>query len=128
VKLSKRYVRFPQYVLVSQQVPGTGYGYNSDIVKIKCSSFFCNTVCSRFCEIAKTISSQLYLYRAWPNKAEDPELLKLTAKILLDSQTNLKSIQLAFNIVQVYSIAGPENDTFSIFDFCRRLDVDMNLV
>jgi hypothetical protein len=42
------------------------------------------------------------LYRAWPNKAEDPELLKLTAKILLDSQTNLKSIQLAFNIVQVF--------------------------
>jgi hypothetical protein len=55
-------------------------------------------------------------------------LLKLTAKILLDSQTNLKSIQLAFNIVQVYSIAGLENDTFSIFDFWRRLDVDVNLV
>jgi hypothetical protein len=66
-------------------------------------------MCLFFRELEKTISSLLYLYRAWPNKAEDPELLKLTAKILLDSQTNLKSIQLAFNIVQVF-VTDPDPD------------------
>jgi hypothetical protein len=113
------FLQYP-YVLVSQQVriltlkvsndmflvfrsmflDRNKYEYNSEILNMKCHYFL--QYVSLFREIAKTISSQLYLYRAWPNKAEDPELLKLTAKILLDSQTNLKSIQLAFNIVQVF--------------------------
>jgi hypothetical protein len=47
----------------------------------------------------------MFACRAWPSKAAETELLKLTAKILLDSQTNLKSIQLAFTIVQVHILS-----------------------
>ena len=47
------------------------------------------------------VTTNSYCDRAWPNKVESDDLLRMTAKILLDTTNNLKSIQLAFQIVQM---------------------------
>ena len=47
------------------------------------------------------VTTNSYCDRAWPHKLESDALLRMTAKILLDSVNNLKSIQLAFQIVQM---------------------------
>ena len=47
------------------------------------------------------VTTNSYCDRAWPNKVESDDLLRMTAKILLDTTNNLKSIQLAFQVVQM---------------------------
>ena len=42
------------------------------------------------------LTTNSYCGRAWP---ENTDLLNLTAKVLLDTTSNLKSIQLAFKLV-----------------------------
>ena len=46
------------------------------------------------------VTTNAYCDKAWLHKPPETELLNLTSKILLDPTTNLKSIQLAFNVVQ----------------------------
>ena len=47
------------------------------------------------------VTTNSYCDRAWPQPAADTELLSLTGKVLLDTTTNLKSIQLAFQLARV---------------------------
>jgi len=47
------------------------------------------------------LTTNSYCDRAWPARADTSDLLNLTAKVLLDTTSNLKSIQLAFKLVQV---------------------------
>jgi len=47
------------------------------------------------------LTTNSYCDRAWPDRPDTTDLLNLTAKILLDTTSNLKSIQLAFKLVQV---------------------------
>lgn len=46
------------------------------------------------------VTTNAYCDKAWLHKPANTGLLNLTTKVLLDRKTNLKSIQLAFNIVQ----------------------------
>ena len=45
------------------------------------------------------VTTNSYSDRAWPNRCDPEDLLRMTSKILLDTTNNLKSIQLAFQIV-----------------------------
>ena len=47
------------------------------------------------------LTTNSYCDRAWPSAREEQDLLGMTAKILLDTTNNLKSIQLAFQLVQM---------------------------
>jgi len=47
------------------------------------------------------LTTNSYCDRAWPQRPDNTDLLNLTAKVLLDTTSNLKSIQLAFKLVQV---------------------------
>ena len=47
------------------------------------------------------VTTNSYCDRAWPEPLADSELLSLTGKVLLDSGSNLKSIQLAFLLARV---------------------------
>ena len=47
------------------------------------------------------VTANSYCDRAWPEPLADSELLSLTCKVLLDSASNLKSIQLAFQLARV---------------------------
>jgi len=47
------------------------------------------------------LTTNSYCDRAWPARPDNTDLLNLTAKVLLDTASNLKSIQLAFKLVQV---------------------------
>ena len=47
------------------------------------------------------VTTNNYCDRAWPDKLEADDLLRMTSKILLDSTNNLKSIQLGFQIFQM---------------------------
>ena len=47
------------------------------------------------------VTTNSYCDRAWPEPLADSELLSLTGKVLLDSASNLKSIQLAFQLARV---------------------------
>ena len=47
------------------------------------------------------LTTNSYCDRAWPDPSQDQDLLGMTAKILLDTNNNLKSIQLAFQLVHM---------------------------
>jgi len=45
------------------------------------------------------VTTNSYCDRAWPSRTPESDLLNLTGKVLLDTASNLKSIQLAFKFV-----------------------------
>eukprot|EP00092_Neocalanus_flemingeri_P029317 GFUD01031829.1.p1 GENE.GFUD01031829.1~~GFUD01031829.1.p1 ORF type:complete len:1567 (-),score=501.95 GFUD01031829.1:381-5081(-) len=51
--------------------------------------------------LAVLLTNNSYCDKAWPTRADTTDLLNLTAKVLLDTASNLKSIQLAFKLFQV---------------------------
>jgi len=105
----------------------------------------CEELCVKFGEVGKNslpaqlhfnpdignlevlVTTNAYCDKAWLHKPAETELLNLTSKILLDSRTNLKSIQLAFKITEAgLCIRNPASsvdwinalaDFFTVVDF-----------